>query len=304
MTGTVLVARGAFCNVVLEDGRRLLCTVRGRMKGRPSARGAVVAGDGVEVTADGESGVVEAILPRRTLVERGEGRRRGDTQALVANVDRALVVFSARRPDCRVASMDRYLVSVEYQRMAVTLAFNKWDLADAGTEEKLSIYRGAGYDCLCLDTLADPERTRREVLALEFSSLYVCGPSGVGKSSILNAILPDGDLAAVGEVSEATGRGRQTTTAIELRALPGGRFLVDTPGTGTLVLAGMDPGNLKHFYREFAAPAASCRYGDCLHAGEPGCAVPEALGAGVHPLRHESYLGFLAHVREARRATP
>lgn len=298
MKGFVIAARSGFYKVVLEDGTERLATARGHNKIANEAAGGILTGDDIELSDDGEQPVIERVLPRRTFIERGGLDRRGKTQPLVANVDRALVVFAAQNPRSRATAIDRYLVSVEYQDLDLTLVFNKWDLRDEQAEQLVSIYRSAGYAVLTLNTLHDPEQTRAAVDAIPFSRLYICGPSGVGKTTIINTLMPSAEASAVGEVNASSGIGRHTTTTIELKRFALGRYLVDTPGLGQLVLRGLEPHNLKNFYREFLPAAQNCRYGDCLHLEEPACAVREVIGQAVAPERYESYRGLLGMLSE------
>jgi ribosome biogenesis GTPase len=191
-----------------------------------------------------------------------------------------------------VPGIDRYIVACEYQHLDVTLVFNKWDLADEEALALVDLYEKAGYKVLKTRAIEDPEDTRSQVMGLDFSKLYVLGPSGVGKSSITNAILPDHG-AATGEVNDVTGKGRQTTTHIELVRLGQGRYLADTPGLGHLTMLGIEPHNLKNLYRELYALASSCRYANCLHIDEPDCAVKAELGSAVSEQRYRSYCDFV-----------
>lgn len=251
----------------------------------------IVAGDEVEVLSQGDSHTIEALLPRRTLIERGSQKRRGGTHTIVANMDHALVVFAASQPRSRVSGIDRYLVACEYQNLDVTLVFNKWDLADGESKALAELYERAGYNVLRTQALEEPEITRRAILEIPFKKIYVLGPSGVGKSSLTNALLP-GHGAATGEVNEVTGKGRQTTTHIELVQLTAGRYLADTPGLGHLAMLGIEPENLKNFYREMFALAPQCRYPNCLHLHEPECAVKAQMNSLVSPERYQSYCDF------------
>ena len=253
----------------------------------------IVAGDEVDVLSQGDSHTIEALLPRRTLIERGSQKRRGGTHTIVANMDHALVVFAASQPRSRVSGIDRYLVACEYQNLEVTLVFNKWDIADEESKTLAELYEKAGYTVLRTRALEEPEITRKAILEIPFVKIYVLGPSGVGKSSITNALLP-GHGAATGEVNEVTGKGRQTTTHIELVQLVVGRYLADTPGLGHLAMLGIEPENLKNFYREMFALAPQCRYPNCLHLQEPDCAVKAELNLRVSPERYQSYCDFYA----------
>jgi ribosome biogenesis GTPase len=254
----------------------------------------IVAGDRVELSSPhaGEY-VIERLIPRKTLISRGSDKRRGRTHTIIANADHALVVFAADKPRSRVPGIDRYIVACEYQHLDVTLVFNKWDLADDESRALAELYERAGYTVLRTCAISEPELTRQQVMNVDFQRLYVLGPSGVGKSSITNAILPNHG-AATGAVNDVTGKGRQTTTHIEMVPLGQGRYLADTPGLGHLTMLGIEPHNLRNLYREFVDLAPRCRYPDCLHIDEPHCAVKEELGGAISRKRYESYCDFVA----------
>jgi ribosome biogenesis GTPase len=251
----------------------------------------IIAGDDVRLSHTGDAYAIEELLPRRTLIARGSDKRRGKQHAIVANVDHALVVFAADRPRSRVAGIDRYLVACQYQHLDVTLVFNKWDLKDKASEALVSTYQSCGYRVITTRAQEEPEEARLIIGALDFKKLYVVGPSGVGKSSLLNATIP-GSRAATGTVNESSGLGRQTTTHIELVPFGEDRFIADTPGLGHLTMLGIEPHNLRNLYPEMAALGKDCRFPDCLHINEPGCRVLEELESKVTKQRYESYLLF------------
>lgn len=293
MKALVISARSGHFKCELADGSILVASARKKVMGGADRNNPIVAGDEVDVLSQGDSHTIEALLPRRTLIERGSQKRRGGTHTIVANMDHALVVFAASQPRSRVSGIDRYLVACEYQNLEVTLVFNKWDIADEESKTLAELYEKAGYTVLRTRALEEPEITRKAILEIPFVKIYVLGPSGVGKSSITNALLP-GHGAATGEVNEVTGKGRQTTTHIELVQLVVGRYLADTPGLGHLAMLGIEPENLKNFYREMFALAPQCRYPNCLHLQEPDCAVKAELNLRVSPERYQSYCDFYA----------
>ena len=287
----MLSARSGHFKCELADGTIVVASARKKVMGGADRNNPIVAGDEVDVLSQGETHTIEALLPRRTLIERGSEKRRGRTHTIVANVDHALVVFASSQPRSRVSGIDRYLVACEYQGLDVTLVFNKWDIADEESKALAELYERAGYAVLRTQAIEEPEKTRQAILEIPFRRVYVLGPSGVGKSSITNALLP-GHNAATGEVNEVTGKGRQTTTHIELVALEEGRYLADTPGLGHLAMLGIEPNNLKNLYREMFALAPHCRYPDCLHLHEPECAVKAQMGLSISPERYQSYGDF------------
>jgi ribosome biogenesis GTPase len=302
----VLSARSGHFKLELEDGRTVEASARKKIMAGASRDNPVVAGDEVEV--DEQDGVftLEKLLPRRTLVSRGSDKRRGRTHTIVANVDHALVVFAANKPRSRVNGIDRYLIACEYQHLDVTLVFNKWDLADEESIALANLYENAGYRVLKTRALDEPEVTKQMIDEISFERLYVLGPSGVGKSSITNALIPNFD-AATGGVNQVTGKGRHTTTHIELIPM-GKRYLADTPGLGHLSMLGIEPSNLKNLYREMMGLSSDCRYPNCLHLEEPGCKVKEALeesfedGSKVAKERYLSYREFYGDLLEEAEA--
>jgi len=288
----VLSARSGHFRCHLDDGKILEASARKKIMGGAQRSNPVVAGDEVMLSIHGQDATIEELLPRRTFVTRGSDKRRGKQHAIVANVDHALVVFAANQPRSRVAGIDRYLVACQYQHLAVTIVFNKWDLRDEQSEILAGIYRSCGYKVLTTKAESEPERAKRAIEELAFRMLYIVGPSGVGKSSLLNATIA-GWSASTGKVNESSGLGRQTTTHIELVPFGENRFIADTPGLGHLTMLGIEPHNLRNFYPEMACLAPGCRYPDCLHLSEPDCRVLEKLGNGISAERHESYRLFL-----------
>lgn len=299
LRATVIKAHSGFFEVRLKDGRTFEASSRKKTRSRESRAPVVLPGDSVEIEIHpDDSCSIEKVFDRKTLIERTDDYRRNRSRPVLANVDYALAVFAADRPKTRVESIDRYLISIEYQCLKTALVFNKWDLADEEAKAKADLYEQAGYRVLRVSVRDEPDRLKSEVLNLDFERLYICGPSGVGKTSITNIMLPN-QKGKTGAVSDLRGKGRHTTTSVEFKPLDENRYLADTPGLTRLTLLGMPADNLKNLYREFLTPAENCRYRGCLHHDEPDCAVRDAVGDTISAERYKSYLEFYAEIDEA-----
>ncbi len=286
MDGVIIKAYGGFYFVRAVD-RELKCTIRGKVRRQ---YGQVLVGDRVRVveTGDGQ-GVVEALLLRRCAL----------TRPPVANVDQAVIIFSFTEPEPNAVLLDRFLVQAQAAGVDPVICFNKLDLAGPGECAILEHYERAGHPLLQVSakTGANIERLR-EILRGRIS--VFAGPSGVGKSSLLNALQP-GLKLKTGEVSRKLKRGRHTTRHVELIPLAGG-FVADTPGFSSLQLPPMSRQELAGYFPEFTAVGEQCRFADCLHRDEPGCAVKQAVQLGrLSPLRYRHYLEFLDEVINGER---
>jgi ribosome biogenesis GTPase len=294
----VIRAHGGFYYVQTSAGL-LSCRVRGTLKQADWETDLIAVGDRVRVsqTKPGE-GIVEAVHPRETTLSRQSPLPRGKRpigwtereQVLVANPDQAVFVFSVREPEPRLRMLDRFLVAAERAEIDILICANKIDLLaeDEDARETFGPYVEIGYRVLYtsavtgqgVDALRDRLRDRLSVLA---------GPSGVGKSSLLNAMQPGLGLK-VREISRAVGKGRHTTIVPELLELEVGGYVADTPGLKSFALWDIVPEELEAYYPEIARFAPECRYPGCSHLHEPDCAVWEAVERGeIHPDRYESY---------------
>ncbi|HKK07466.1 MAG TPA: ribosome small subunit-dependent GTPase A [Gemmatimonadota bacterium] len=293
VAGTYIVER--------EEGAPVECVLAGRLKQGPVDR--VVTGDRVtaELLEDGSARIIER-LPRRSRLARRAGGGRG-LQVIAANLDGVAAVFAAARPEPDLAMLDRLLVLAELSGLAAFIVVNKMDLAGdvAGPDDPLAPFRAArdaGYPLFPtsartgrgLDALAGTLSGRVTVMA---------GPSGTGKSSLLNALVPEA-ARRVGAVSERTGRGRHTTVNATLVPLGGGGYLGDTPGLQVAGLPDPDPSEIGDAFPELVAVAEGCRFADCRHRSEPECAVRRAVERGdVARSRYDAYLGLLREAEEA-----
>lgn len=267
----------------------LSCRLRGRIKRN---KGAVVTGDYVEyqMLEDG-TGVIERCLPRRTLLKR----------PAVANIDQVLITFAARQPDLNQLLLNRFLVLAEWSGIPeIVICINKCDLLEEKADF-LQDYVQAGYKLLMVS--AQEGQGIQELKNLLTGRVTVfAGPSGVGKSSLLNAVDSNLELAT-GKISGKIKRGKHTTRAACLLPLPEGGTVVDTPGFSAAELENIDKAQLAHYFPEFRPYIEKCYYNTCTHSHEPDCAVKEAVAAGaICQARYEAYLNILQTINERKKA--
>ncbi|MDX1379584.1 MAG: ribosome small subunit-dependent GTPase A [Xanthomonadales bacterium] len=286
--GRVLASWGGHGVVRLDDGDVVDCRYR-RSVGRP------VCGDRVYVAPDGGGGMaVESILPRRNAFIRADDRQR--PQQVAANLDQVAVVV-APRPEPTRDLLARYLVAVHSLGIDPVLVLNKAELLGADDRpealDRLDYMESLGYSLVRTSCKGPPGLDALRPLLDSRTSILV-GQSGVGKSSLVAALLPDLDIQ-VGALSRVTGKGTHTTTTTTLYELPGGGALIDSPGVWEYGIWALEPADIAHGFLEFRPHLGQCRFNDCRHDAEPGCAVKAAVGAGVIPeWRHESYRRVLS----------
>ena len=290
-TATVVRATGSWYDV-LHDGETVRCRIRGRLrlKGVRSTN-PVVVGDEVACEADeGGDYVIADILPRRNYVIRRASNLSKESHIIAANVDQALLMASLRSPETPTEFVDRFLVTCEAYKVPVTILLSKLDLQDAeAVAEIRAVYEGAGYRVLEVSVREGRGVEEvRELLAGR--TTLVSGNSGVGKSTLIQAIDPSLDIRT-GEISESHHKGRHTTTFSTMYPLAGGGAVIDTPGIKGFGLIDIDEAELWHYFPEMMRVAPACRFYNCTHTHEPGCAVTEAVKAGeIAWPRYESYL--------------
>ncbi|MCS7154744.1 MAG: ribosome small subunit-dependent GTPase A [Bacteroidota bacterium] len=303
-TGKVVVSHGAWYEVDLGEAGRVRARIRGRFRiGDRTEIHPVVVGDEVRVRLEPDgTGLILERLPRRNQLVRRAAGGQNLAQVLVANVDLAICVQSVHQPRFNPGFLDRFLVAAESYGIPGALCVNKIDLAQKRDwrwlEPLLRVYAALGYPVV--RTSAHTGEGLAELRALLSGRVCVfSGPSGVGKSSLLNALQP-GLKLRVGEVSPATEKGRHTTTFVALYRLDLGGYVVDTPGLREFGLWNISPEELGHYFPEMRSLLGACRFHNCTHAHEPGCAVREAVARGaIAPWRYESYLAMLATLEEA-----
>ena len=243
----------------------------------------------MEILSEEEAlGNIGTILPRENSLIRPAS----------ANVDQALVIFAAKEPDPSLNLLDRFLVMMGIQGIPCLICFNKADLKDP--EDLAALYRRAGYE-VCVVCAGTGEGIGQVRKLLEGKTTVMAGPSGVGKSSVMNRILPEAE-AATGAVSEKLKRGRHTTRHTELFFVGRGTYLLDTPGFSSLDVTGIAPEELKLYYPEMERLEGRCRFQGCVHGKEPDCAVKEAVENGtISRERYENYLLLYEELKNRKR---
>lgn len=284
--GLVLANFGAALAVENDHGEVVRCATRRDLP-------LIVCGDRIQWQPQrGGGGVAVTLEPRRNVLSRPD--RRGREKPLAANFDRLLIV-AAPRPPLQRQLLDRYLVLAEHVACEALLVLHKNDLAEynvPGLRELRDYYAGIGYS-----VLSTTARTKRGLAplreALRSHTGILVGPSGVGKSSIVAGLLPDREVQ-IGALSDASGLGRHTTTVTTLYHLPGGGALIDSPGIRDFPLGNFTAAQIRDGFREFGNYSRDCRFANCMHLEEPGCAVRAAVGKQIPLQRWESYRDIVA----------
>ncbi len=291
LPGWVTRLQSGFYTVETEQGA-VICRLRGRLKKGAWEGDIVAAGDRVIVSPQPDgTGMIEEVLPRAKALVRMAPTPRGlYRQVLLANPDQMALVFACANPEPHLRMLDRFLVICEKQGIPPLIVANKVDLVGLDRAiETFSLYEPIGYPVIYTSTKTGLGiEALHERLTGRLTGL--AGPSGVGKTSLLNAIQPHLGLA-VREVSESTSKGRHTTMVRELFPLEGSGYLADLPGLRVLALWDTEPEELDGYFPEISPLVTQCRFSDCTHRGEPGCAVRAAAEQGsISPERYHSYL--------------
>lgn len=302
--GLVIKAQSGFFTVQTAHGL-VVAKVRGALLKERLDTDPVAIGDRVTLQITRKGAVIEAVEPRARAFTRQKVSPAGRTglpidreQVIIANPDQVVFVFACAQPAPQPRGLDRFLVIAERSDIPAIIVANKVDLT--GMEEAQAIfgpYERIGYPVIYASALrGQGVDALREALTGRISALT--GPSGVGKSSLLNTVQPGLWLASK-TVSEANEKGRHTTVASELFPLEGGGYVADTPGIRAVGLFDIEPSELDAYFAEFRPHLAACRFNNCRHEAEPGCGVREALEAGeIDPARYDSYLRLLEEVDE------
>lgn len=305
MRGTVTLVTGSWHDIRLEDGTTLPCRIAGKLRMDDiRTTNPVGVGDEVEVSYEANDefrGVITEVLPRRNYIVRQSPRRKHDLHLLAANVDQAVLVTTIIQPDLKMGFIDRFLLMTEPHNIPVIIVINKNDLF--GEEEKeifgglQLMYEDIGHKVISVSSQSGDGIDLLKDL-LKNKTTLVAGQSGVGKSTLINRLQPGLELKT-DEISDYSGKGQHTTTFAQMFALDGGGYIIDTPGIKMLSFNNLEPMDVAHNFREFFALSSGCRFPNCLHRNEPGCAVKAAIEEGsVSLLRYEHYLQILDEIED------
>ena len=316
LKAAVLSGTGGVWRTLDEAGVTRDVSLRGRLKqagkggggseegGREALKLAVGDQVIIERTERGDAWAIAEILPRRSQLARKAPGTEFRERVVVANVDQVVIVFAAAQPEPHPRMLDRFLVIAAANDIPARVVINKIDLvSEDDVRARFAAYERAGYP-LHLTSAATGAGLDELATALRGRETAISGPSGAGKSSLLNAIYPGFNLR-VGEISRSVNKGRHTTVGASMHPLPdpAGGFVVDTPGLREVGIWELDPRELAGCFIEFRPHIERCRFADCLHRAEPGCAVRDAVAAGeVSADRYDSYLRLLEELERSARA--
>ena len=299
MRGLIVRNTGSWYCVKTDDGQLFDCKMKGtfRLKGIRSTN-PVAVGDVVSITPspDGQTALIDDIEDRRNYIIRKASNLSKQSHIIAANVDMAALVVTIAHPETSTTFIDRFLASAEAYRVPVLLIFNKTDLYNDAEQMQVaslvSLYQSIGYKCL---TCSAEKGNGIDELQAELmnKTTLLSGNSGVGKSTLLNLLVPDAE-AKTAEISVAHDAGMHTTTFSQMFFLPQGGALIDTPGIKGFGTFDMEREEVSHYFREIFKISADCRFGNCTHTHEPGCAVLQAVAEGrIAESRFMSYLSML-----------
>ncbi|RZL16929.1 MAG: ribosome small subunit-dependent GTPase A [Pedobacter sp.] len=298
MKGLVIKSTGSWYNVRAEDGQIYQCRIVGKFRIKDiKTTNPIAVGDIVtfEFEKDSTNGLITALTPRKNYIIRKSINLSKQAQIIAANLDQAFLVVTLASPRTSLGFIDRFLATAEAYSVPSCLIFNKIDLFDAEGLEIIQIYRSIyeniGYPCYTVSATEGTNISQIQELLKDKVTLF-SGHSGVGKSSLINALLPEMGIKT-GEISEWSSKGQHTTTFAEMHLLPQGGYIVDTPGIRELGVIDIDKEELGHFFREIFTYSDGCRFNNCKHIHEPGCAVVEGVENGeIAVSRYESYLSI------------
>ena len=301
----VTKSTGSWYRIKTADGSELDARIRGKFRLHGlHLTNPVAVGDFVEFSLEDEvqgKALITAILPRENYVVRQSPRKKHQLHLLASNVDQAILVITVRKPKLKQGVIDRFLLMTEPHDIPSILVFSKADIytpEDLALVEYLeSIYRDIGYQTLLISAVTKDGLDSVQQLLKEKTTL-ICGQSGVGKSTLVNALYPELDLTTM-ELSDFSGKGQHTTTFAQMYEVERGTRIIDTPGFKTLSFNNLEPMDVAHNFRELFEMSENCRFNNCLHRDEPHCAVVEAVqNQKISELRYLNYLQILQEVEE------
>jgi ribosome biogenesis GTPase len=305
MKGLVIKSTGSWYQVLSDTGQRVDCRIQGKFRLKDiKTTNPIAVGDRVEFELEPEleTGVITQLEERKNYIIRKSVNLSKQAQIIAANLDQAFLIVTLASPRTSLGFIDRFLVTAEAYDIPASLIFNKLDLfSNEGLEilaEYEQIYTDLGYPCYHVSAREGTNIEQIKTLLKDQVTL-ISGHSGVGKSTLINAILPEAEVKT-GAVSDWSDKGQHTTTFAEMYSLPFGGYLIDTPGIRELGVFDIEPQELGRLFPEFRERMGDCRFHNCRHINEPGCAVLTALENGeIEPSRYDSYLSIY-HGNETR----
>lgn len=306
MKGVVYKSTGSWYIVKDETGKMHNARLKGIFKMDDiSSTNPIAVGDEVELEVESEtenSAIIGTIIPRRNYINRQSPRAKHQHHIIAANLDQSMLVATLKEPRTSQGFIDRFLVASEAYHVLAVIVFNKTDLYKKKEEEKLAewkaMYEAVGYSVLSVSV---KEHKGIEAIAaqLKNKTTLISGHSGVGKSSLLNAILPRLHIRTQ-DVSGWSGKGLHTTTFAEMYDLPEGGSIIDTPGMREFGMVDISKQELSHYFPEMCKRLGKCQFNNCLHINEPGCAIKDAVVSGdIAEDRYVSYYGILESIEES-----
>lgn len=298
MTGLIVKSTGSWYSVRIEEGEVIECRLKGKIRlDDRKTTNPVAVGDIVDVERDKDgSNQISRIHPRKNYIIRKSINLSKQAHIIASNIDQAILVATIVAPRTSLGFIDRFLVTAEAYHIPAKIVFNKKDILDEEMlvlqEEVVQLYRQIGYDCLVVSAFDSQDIESLKSLLKDKTSL-ISGHSGVGKSTLVNAIEPNLELKT-GDISSAHLKGTHTTTFAELFPLSFGGNIIDSPGIKELGLVEMKKEEVAHYFPEMALKMNDCKFNNCKHINEPGCAVLKALESGIiSSERYQSYLSIL-----------
>jgi ribosome biogenesis GTPase / thiamine phosphate phosphatase len=302
-SGRITKSTGSWYIVALDNGETLSCRLPGKLRLEElDQTNPVAVGDRVHVQIQTDkSGIISEILPRINMITRLATHGRRGQQIMAANIDLGILVQSVKRPQFKSGLIDRFLITCEANLVEPLIVINKMDLAKESDQMEVDnlvqMYHSLGYKVIPISTFSE-ELMQPFKESIQGKTVSVMGPSGTGKTSILNALKPGLNLTT-GAISDFSNKGKHTTTFSELKEIQPGTYIVDTPGIREFGLVDIDPNDLSNFYIEMKDLRMQCKYYNCTHIHEPDCAVMQAYEQGsIQPSRYLSYLQIFESINK------
>lgn len=301
--GIVIKSTGSRYRVLDEEGNIHECLLRGRFRvSGVRTTNPVAVGD--RVSMDVSEGVIVALQPRRNYIIRRASNLSRESQIIAANIDQAFLVITVKMPSTPIEFIDRFLATAEAYRIPAVIVINKTDLYGEEEMEQARmikvVYEKIGYPVMLISVTGDKNLDEVKE-ALRDKTTLVSGNSGVGKSTLLNRLNPSLSLKT-GPISDYHEQGKHITTFPEMHPLPGGGYVIDTPGIRGFGVIDFDRKEIYHFFPEIFRISSGCRFHNCIHFDEPGCAVREAVASGeIEPWRYRSYISMVLEDNEKYR---